>query len=893
MKRVFIPFASLLAVCCTSTPESHVNPLIGTEVWQGGIAIAGHEEASGYTFPGVTEPFGMTEWTAHTLPDKKPETLHHRVPYWYAHEYISGFLGTHYPSGAVMFDYGALELMPLTGTLKVRPEERSSSFRHEAERARPSLYEVHLDDYDIQVRMAATKASAVFDFVYPACDSAYVVVDAMPSLFTAGAPAEISISPERREISGKSAMTARAYRETGFFVVRFDKEFEDFGTFNQNMDYPEVIENRYLFTEKDGKLVNGLRGVYTHQSDWLGAVRSERIDPVVDFDWDWYRPADDIDVKDYQVTWTGKLKAPETGSYLLGLQSDDGARLWLDGELVIDDWGPHGYSMTPTQKNVMLEAGRMYDIRVDYYQHEWNSRVKLSWIRPGDAARKLLLRGNKRLACSTKCGAYVRFEAAAGETVRAWVGTSFISEEDARANLEREIAGAGVDKIARATAAKWNEALACIELPGATEQQKQVFYTALYHAFLLPRSISENGRYRSPYNGQVCEGESFTDYSTWDTFRALHPLLVLLKPDLASHMVTGLLNGYDEGGWMPKWPNPGYTNCMMGTHSDAIIADAYVKGVRGFDEQKAARAMLKNANVKGNHIAWGRLGIEDYNSLGYVPVDHYRESVARTMEFAYDDWCLARFFEAKGDTEKAREYDLRSQRFKNVLDAETKLVRARRSDGTWAAPSDYNISVWSGFNETGALNYRKNYTLFAPHDVPALIEFMGGNDAMAAFLDDIFDNGIYYVGDEFSMHAPYMYNLCGMPWKTQRRVYDIVNTYYLPQPSGLPGNDDCGQLSAWYLFSAMGFYPMCPGSTEYQLGIPCLPEIILHLPNGRDFRIVCENFGSGNCYVQSVTLNGKALERPAIEHADILRGGELRFSVADTPSETCFTSKSR
>lgn len=145
-------------------------------------------------------------------------------------------------------------------------------------------------------------------------------------------------------------MTARAYRETGFFVVRFDKEFEDFGTFNQNMDYPEVIENRYLFTEKDGKLVNGLRGVYTHQSDWLGAVRSERIDPVVDFDWDWYRPADDIDVKDYQVTWTGKLKAPETGSYLLGLQSDDGARLWLDGELVIDDWGPHGYSMTPTQK---------------------------------------------------------------------------------------------------------------------------------------------------------------------------------------------------------------------------------------------------------------------------------------------------------------------------------------------------------------------------------------------------------------------------------------------------------------------------------------------------------------------------------------------------------------
>ena len=487
----------------------------------------------------------------------------------------------------------------------------------------------------------------------------------------------------------------------------------------------------------------------------------------------------------------------------------------------------------------------------------------------------------------------VGFDTSAGETIYVKVAISPVSIENARLNMQSELPGWDFEATAAAADRAWDAELQKVRIETSDDAARRIFYTALYHAFLLPRSISENGRYRSPYNGQVCEGESFTDYSTWDTFRALHPLLVLLKPDLASHMVTGLLNGYDEGGWMPKWPNPGYTNCMMGTHSDAIIADAYVKGVRGFDEQKAAEAMLKNANVKGNHIAWGRLGIEDYNSLGYVPVDHYRESVARTMEFAYDDWCLARFFEAKGDTEKAREYDLRSQRFKNVLDAETKLVRARRSDGTWAAPSDYNISVWSGFNETGALNYRKNYTLFAPHDVPALIEFMGGNDAMAAFLDDIFDNGIYYVGDEFSMHAPYMYNLCGMPWKTQRRVYDIVNTYYLPQPSGLPGNDDCGQLSAWYLFSAMGFYPMCPGSTEYQLGIPCLPEIILHLPNGRDFRIVCENFGSGNCYVQSVTLNGKALERPAIDHADILRGGELRFSVADTPSKTCFTSKSR
>lgn len=888
MKRLILLLVPAWTACGGVPPESYVDPLIGTDTWQGDIAIAGHEEASGFTFPGVTEPFGMTEWTAHTQPDKAPGTLHHRVPYWYGHRYITGFLGTHYPSGAVMFDYGAVELMPLTGALKVRPEQRSSSFRHETEQARPSLYEVRLDDYGIDVRMAASKAAAVLDFTYPACDSAWVVVDAMPSLFTAGAPAFVEVSPSRREISGRSALTARGSRETGYFVVRFDREFEEWGTFNQNSDHPEVIEQKYLFTEQAGRQINGLRGVYTHRSPWLGDVRSERVDPVVDFDWDWYRPADDIDVRDYRVTWTGKLCPPETGRYLLGLQSDDGARLWIDGKRVIDDWEPHEFRLRPTQREVVLEANRMYDIRVEYYQQAWSSRIKLSWVMPGDTACKLLLRGNRRLECSTKCGAYVRFATAAGETVRARVGTSFIGVEQARANLDREIGTADVEAVARRTAAGWNGLLSAIELPGASAERKKVFYTALYHAFLVPRSLSEDGRYRSPFDGKVHAGESFTDYSLWDTFRALHPLLVLLRPDLSAELITGLLNGYDEGGWIPKWPNPGYTNCMMGTHGDAVIADAYVKGVRGFDADKAARAMLKNANVKGDHIAWGRLGIEDYNRLGYVPVDHYRESVARTMEFAYDDWCLARFFEAKGDTLKMHEYDGRSRRFRNVLDPQTRLVRARRSDGTWADPSDYQISVWSGFTPEGALNYRKNYTLFAPHDIRTLIDFLGGDDEMEAFLDDLFDNGIYYVGDEFSMHAPYLYNLCGKPWKTQRRIYDIVNAYYLPSPSGLPGNDDCGQLSAWYLFGAMGFYPMCPGSTEYQLGVPSLPEVVLHLPGGKRFRIVTVNYGPGRCYVQSAMLNGKPLRRPVIDHADLLRGGELRFVVGDKPCETCY-----
>lgn len=204
-----------------------------------------------------------------------------------------------------------------------------------------------------------------------------------------------------------------------------------------------------------------------------------------------------------------------------------------------------------------------------------------------------------------------------------------------------------METISAQTEALWNKELSVIDLPGATEQDKIVFYTALYHSFLLPRSLSEDGKYRSPFDGKVHKGISFTDYSIWDTFRATHPLFVLLKPDFAGDLITGLLHAYDEGGWLPKWPNPGYTNCMMGTHSDAIIADAYVKGVRNFDVEKAKKAVLKNAYEKGNHIAWGRLGIMDYERLGYVPVDKYGESVARTMEFAYDDYCLSRFFAEK------------------------------------------------------------------------------------------------------------------------------------------------------------------------------------------------------------------------------------------------------
>jgi putative alpha-1,2-mannosidase len=892
MKKLLI-LMCVLSFLSFKKPENlvqYVNPLIGTDFWKDKVAVAGHEDPSGFTFPGVTVPSGMTEWTAHTIANREMAThKNNRVPYWYSHPLIAGILGTHYPSGGVLYDYGAIELMPVVGSLKYRTEERASSYSHTNEIAKPDYYSIFFDDYKVKAEVSALHSSAIMNFTFPASDSSFVIIDALATPFTEGIPASVHIDTEKKEIFGQSVMSGRGLKQSGYYVIRFDKSFDGYGTFNMINTSPEVIENKYLFTEQNGKRVNGLTGVYTQDnSPVYGKLSQTKVDPEIDFNWDWYKPANDFEFNDYKVTWTGKLVPPISGEYTLGLHSDDGAKLFINNKEIINNWSSRDFSIYPIRSKINLEAGKEYDIRVEYFQVIGGSKIRLSWIIPDERSKKELAWGNKHLECSTKMGAFVNFRTTKGEVVTASIGTSFISIEQARENLDREIGVKNFAKVRKENATQWQTELSMIELPNATPADKTTFYTALYHAMLLPRSITEHGRYRSPFDGKVHEGESFTEYSLWDTFRSLHPLLVLLKPEFSGRLITGLLNAYDEGGWMPKTPNPGETNCMMGTHGDAVVADAYIKGVTNFDVEKAKKAMLQNAYKKGNYITWGRLGILDYIKNGYVPIDLYPESVARTMEFAYDDYCIARFLDKKGDKNEAKELHRRSENFKNVFDPQTKLVRGRKQDGSWAHPEDYAISIWSGYNPVGVRNYKMNYTLFAPQDVPAVMKFVGGADSLSNFLDKLFDESIYYVGDEFAMHAPYMYNIARKPWLTQKRVRDIVQKYYLPIPSGLPGNDDLGQLSSWYLFSAMGFYPMCPGSGEYQIGSPSMKEVVINLQNGRKFIITTGNFSKKNVYIQSLTLNGKPYKSVFIKHSDIVKGGELKFTLGAEPNKNWF-----
>jgi predicted alpha-1,2-mannosidase len=478
------------------------------------------------------------------------------------------------------------------------------------------------------------------------------------------------------------------------------------------------------------------------------------------------------------------------------------------------------------------------------------------------------------------------------------VAISPVDEANAIANLDQDGAGWNFnDRHAQATAA-WNKALSVIDVAGSSAQRTG-FYTSLYHAMLAPTlSMDVNGDYRGP-DHQVHHADGFDFYSSWsmwDVYRAEEPLMVLLRPDLSTQFIRSLIAAQQASpfGMLPVWAYQGLeTWCMTGYHAVAIIADAYIKGVRGFDTDKALQGMVSTAT-------YGNYGdLADYMKLGYVPIDKEVEGGSKTQEYAYDDWAIAQMAKAMGKRDIYATFEKRSTNWRNVWDPKTDFMRARLSNGQFREPFDPASAAYgSDYTEANAWQY----SWYVPQDVAGLIGAYGGDAKFVAKLDQMFDAkvdpsifknveditgliGWYAHGNEPSHHIAYLYDYAGAPWKTQQRLKQIMDSQYDTRPDGLVGNDDLGQMSAWYIFTALGFYPVTPSSDEYAIGRPFVPKAAIHLPNGNTFTVVADHLDDAHPYVGAVTLNGKPLDRVYLHHAEILAGGELHFTMQALPNK--------
>ncbi|MCU1328955.1 MAG: putative alpha,2-mannosidase [Bryobacterales bacterium] len=503
--------------------------------------------------------------------------------------------------------------------------------------------------------------------------------------------------------------------------------------------------------------------------------------------------------------------------------------------------------------------------------------------------------GLDKADASTSRGAFAEFRA--GELVEVRVGTSFLSVEQARANLQHEIPTWNFDAVRAKLHAAWAEKLSRLEVDGASDPERTRLYTALYHSLMYPRSFSEYGRYYSAFDDQIHNGESYTAYSIWDTFRAESSLLTLLAPERIDGMITALLQNFKEGGWMPKWPNPSYTNIMIGTHADSLVAEAIRKGFKGFDRELAWKAVYKDAMVPPDGDTsrrWldreertpyeARAGLTYYKQLGYIPNDKTDEAASRTLEDSYDDWCVAQIAKALGRDDDYWFFLQRSLNDRKLFNPALGLMNGKTSDGAWAPiggsqDTNENRSI-AGWTEGDAWAY----TWSPLHDQAGLIELMGGREAYAGKLDAHFSGGHNVHSNEPSHHYPYLYDFAGQPWKTQAKVREIAAAEYGFDAGGLDGDDDCGQMSAWLLFTTMGFYPVNPASGEFMIGSPLHKRVSLKLGNGKTFRVIADDVSATNLYIQSAMLDGKALQDPVITWEQIQAGSTLRFSMGPKPS---------
>ena len=516
-------------------------------------------------------------------------------------------------------------------------------------------------------------------------------------------------------------------------------------------------------------------------------------------------------------------------------------------------------------------------------------------------------------------GVVVTMPTRRGQQVVARVAASFISEEQAWQNL-KELDGRSFDQVCADGRQRWNDVLGRIEVDDPNIDHLRTFYSCLYRSVLFPRSFYEmdaNGNpiHYSPHTGQVCPGYYFTDTGFWDTFRCLFPLLNLVYPEMNMKMQEGLANCYKESGFLPEWASPGHRGCMVGNNSASVVADAYLKlavpdaspsGSTPYDINTLWQAVVHGANAVHPEVSsTGRLGFDYYNRLGYVPYDvKINESVARTLEYAYDDWCIYQMGKAMGKKEKElKPFRQHAMNYKNVFDKESKLMRGRNQDGTFQSP--FSPLKWGdAFTEGNAWHY--TWSVF--HDPEGLIRLMGGKDVFVSMLDSVFNvpplfdesyyggviheiremqimgMGNYAHGNQPIQHMIYLYDWAAQPWKTQQRIREVMDRFYNAAPDGYCGDEDNGQTSAWYVFSAMGFYPVCPGSGQYAIGAPYFDKITVHLPQGKP--LVIETRNADKPYIGSMKMNGQSYDRNYFEHSELTKGGTIVCQMQDTPNLT-------
>jgi predicted alpha-1,2-mannosidase len=499
--------------------------------------------------------------------------------------------------------------------------------------------------------------------------------------------------------------------------------------------------------------------------------------------------------------------------------------------------------------------------------------------------------------------AYLKFKLNDREPLLVKIGISAVDYEGARKNLAAEIPGWNFDQVKNDAKGSWNKELSKVIIKDKSEERKKIFYTALYHTMVVPNTFFDVDRRYRGNDRQIhtcINFDNYTVFSLWDTFRSTNPLYVLLEPERAGNMIKSLLSKYDESGMLPKWELAGNeTNCMIGYHAVPVITDAYIKGIRNFDTQKALKAMVNSAYNSDPEMKL-------YMQLGYVPADKKNESVSKTLEYAFDDWAIYTMAKTLCDDKVAKEFILRAKYYMNLFDGSTGFFRGKTFSGEWSHEFDFDDNLIPKFDPLlTSRNYTEGnawqYSLFAPHDINGLMNLYGNKERFANHVDKLFSTklppskivgddvagliGQYAHGNEPSHHIVYVYNFIGQPWKTQARINQIFKEMYTAKPDGLIGNEDCGQMSSWFNFSSMGFYPFCPGTDEYQIGTPYFDEVTIKLENGKIFVVKTENLSDKNYYIQSVLLNGKELVVPFIKHSDIITGGELVFKMGNKPNK--------